>query len=508
MANLYYVCQRGGDAGIGVEQGGGRVVELYHCKKGGDMVGITSYGGYVPLYRLARDEVARAWGTASLGGEKAVANFDEDSITMAVSAAMDCLKGLDARKVDALYLASTTLPFKEKQSAATVATAADLPRNALTLDVTGSLRSGTLALRTALDAVKSGSARQALMVAVDCRLGMPGTDYEQAFGDGAAALMIGSSGVVAEIEGVYTHFNELLDNWRVETDRYVKSWEERFIVAEGYQANVEEAVAALFEKHKLSAKDFSRIALYAPDARRHREMAAELGLDYKAQLSGELFAQVGNTGTALPVMMLVRALEEARPGERILLISYGDGCDAFVLRVTDEIEKVRQRRGVKGYLQSKRQLHNYETYVRYKQLMSVETGRKRQPPISSAALLWRERRAYLGLYGSRCCKCGRLFFPPQRICYYCQAKDDYEPVRLAGMKGKLDTFSKDVLSLSLDPPTVVSVVNLEGGARFAGQMTDRDPDAVKVGMEVELTLRKFHEAEGYPNYFWKCQPVR
>jgi len=191
-----------------------------------------------------------------------------------------------------------------------------------------------------------------------------------------------------------------------------------------------------------------------------------------------------------------------------ILLSYGDGCDAIVLRVTDEIQKIRQRHGVTGYLKTKRPMRNYEAYIKYRQLMPVETGRKRQPPISSASLLWRERQAYLRLYGSKCRSCGRLFFPPQRVCYYCQSKDNFEPVRMAGMKGKLDTFSKDVLSLSLDPPTVVSVVNLEGGARFAGQMTDRDPEAVKLGMDVELTLRRFHEAEGYPNYFWKCQPVR
>lgn len=472
------------------------------------MAGITSYGGYVPLYRLSRDEVARAWGTASQGGEKAVANFDEDSITMAVSAATDCLKGFDSGQVDALYLASTSLPFREKQSAATVATAADLGRGAATMDVTGSLRSGTIALKTALDGVKAGSLRQALVVASECRLGAPGTDQEQAFGDGAAAVMLGSSGVVAEIEHVYTHFNEILDNWRAGHDTFVKSWEERFIIEEGLRANIKEAVAAVLQQTNLRPSDFASVVISAPDARRHRELAGELGLDPRTQASGELFGQVGNTGTALPLMMLVSALEGAQPGQRILLLSYGDGCDAMVLRVTEEIQKIRQRHGVTGYLKTKRLMRNYEGYVKYRQLMPVETGRKRQPPISSAALLWRERQAYLRLYGSKCRNCGRLFFPPQRVCYYCQSKDNYEPVRMAGMKGKLDTFSRDVLSLSLDPPTVVSVVNLEGGARFAGQMTDRDPEAVKLGMDVELTLRKFHEAEGYPNYFWKCQPVR
>ena len=114
----------------------------------------------------------------------------------------------------------------------------------------------------------------------------------------------------------------------------------------------------------------------------------------------------------------------------------------------------------------------------------------------------------LRLQGSKCHNCGRLFFPPQRVCIYCRAKDNFEYVRLADMKGTLYTFSKDELAATLDPPVIMSIVNLEGGVRFMGQMTDRDPDQVKVDMSVEMTFRMLVEAGGFYNYFWKCQPLR
>lgn len=129
------------------------------------MAGIVSYGAYIPFYRLSRDEIARAWGGGSAGGGKAVAGHDEDTITMAVDAAVDCLGNIDRKSIDGLYFASTSAPYTEKQSAALMACALDLRRDTLTIDFANSLRSGTMALTAALDAVAAGSARRVLVIA-------------------------------------------------------------------------------------------------------------------------------------------------------------------------------------------------------------------------------------------------------------------------------------------------------------------------------------------------------
>jgi acetyl-CoA acetyltransferase len=153
------------------------------------MSGITSYGAYIPFWRLSRDAIAKAWGRASLGGERSVANNDEDTVTMAVEATLDSLSGMDRQAIDGLYFASTSEPFREKQCATLVAAASDLNTEIITADFSNSLRSGTTALHAALDAVNSGSAHDVVVVASDIRLAYPRSDYEQNFGDAAAALL-------------------------------------------------------------------------------------------------------------------------------------------------------------------------------------------------------------------------------------------------------------------------------------------------------------------------------
>ena len=153
------------------------------------MAGIVSYGAYIPYHRMSREEFHRAWGGFAMPGEKAVANFDEDSLTMAVEAARDCLTGLDHRQIDAVFFASTTLPYKEKLGAAIIAAALDLPDEVRTADFAGSLRVGVSALGCALDAVKAGSAKRVLVLVADTRMGAPCGQFIFEFGQGLVELI-------------------------------------------------------------------------------------------------------------------------------------------------------------------------------------------------------------------------------------------------------------------------------------------------------------------------------
>src|SRR5262245_2183834 len=316
------------------------------------MPGIISYGAYIPTTRLGFSVIA---GRAPKEGgpERAVAWNDEDAVTMAVAAGANALAGFDRAGVDALFFASTTYPFKEKQGAALIAKSLDLPRAARPPDVSGSLRAGTDALAAAFDAVAAGSARRALVVASDCRLGAPGSAQEQAFGDGAAAVLVGTSDEVAKLESMHAFADEIVDLWRTEGDPYVHSWEERFVVQEGYAPGIAEAVRGLCERIAAKPGDFTRAALYAPDARSHAGAAAALKLD-RGALVDPLFGKLGNAGTAFAPLLLVAALEAAKPGDRILLASYGDGAAAFAFAVTPHLEKLEPRRGVAWHLGRRR----------------------------------------------------------------------------------------------------------------------------------------------------------
>jgi len=469
-------------------------------------IGIVTYGAYIPIYRLSAETLSQTWGKPLTHGEKAVANWDEDSLTMAVEATTNCLKGVDRQRIDGLYFASTTPAYREKQSASIIAKVLDLRRDVVTADITNSLRSGTSALRSAEHAIKAGTAKRFLVAAADCRIPAPDSEFEQLFGDGAAALLLGDSDVAVEIEGNYSISSEFMDIWKRDDDKYVRTWEDRFVVTHGYLEHLVEVVTGLFKKYDLSQSDFTKAIFYGYDLRRHAELSRRLGFDHKTQVQDPLLTAIGNTGSASSLMMLVGALEESKPGDRLLFACYGDGADAFVLKVTDQIEKVRDCRGIKKHLARKMMLPNYGKYLHFRNL--VEWEARREPDnYASLTVSWRDRNWILSCKGQICNECSTIQFPPQRICTWCQAKDKFNEINLSDKKGMLFTYSVDNLAVSVDPPTINAVINLEPGGRFATIMTDRDIEKITVGMPVELTFRRFHEGQGIHNYYWKCRPA-
>jgi len=119
---------------------------------------------------------------------------------------------------------------------------------------------------------------------------------------------------------------------------------------------------------------------------------------------------------------------------------------------------------------------------------------------------------FYSLYGQRCNNCGQIQYPKQRVCIYCQTKDDFEEVRLSDKKGRLFTYSIDERAREIVLPHVRAVIDLEGGGRFYSSLTDRDVEKIDVGMPVELTFRILldgkREGSGFRNYMWKARPIR
>jgi hydroxymethylglutaryl-CoA synthase len=475
------------------------------------MAGITSYGAYIPYHRMSRAEIGRAWEAAQSPGERSVASYDEDSLTMAVEAAMDCLKGLPATDIDGLFFASTTSPYKDKQTAATIATVLGLKKTALTMDFGGSLRAGTNALRAAVDMVKSGSLKKILVIASEMRLSYPSGPGEMSFGDGAAALLVGDSGVIAEVESNVSVFEELQDFWRSDKDTFIRSAEDRFIADEGFSKVVPMAVSELFNKTKLTSKDFSNFVLYLPSQRQIAGVVRKLAFDPKSQCNDSLYAKLGDAGSAMSLLMMVEALETVKPGNRILVACYGNGCDVFSVKTSPGIENSKgNRRAVSGYLLSKRMLSNYNRYLRWRELVTL------QPPARPAIEIrqpgpqaqWRENDNVFRLRGTKCNHCGTPQYPPQRVCIVCGTKDDFEPYSFTDKNAKIYTFSHDYLVQSVDPPVTVAMVDFEGGGRMMCDVTDRDPNQIKVGLPVEMTFRKLYYVGGINNYWWKARPIR
>ena len=469
------------------------------------MVGITSIEAYVPAYRLSRDAISKFWGTRSLGGERAVAKYDEDSLTMAVAATIGCMRRSPLR-VDGVYFASTTLPYQEKQSAALAAAAADLSRKIRTADFSDSLRAGTIALNAAFDAVKSGTAENIIVAAADCRMGEAKSPSEQLLGEGSAAIAIGRKDVLASFEASYSLSSELMDFWRLEGDPFPRSWEERFVIAEGYLKTMKQVISGILEKCRLGPKDFSKVVLYGPDNRSHALLAKQLGFEMGAQVQDTLFSRIGNTGAAALPMMIVAALETANPGDLILVANYGDGGDAFILKATENIRALQKDRGMKALL-ARRIPITYERYLNWRNMVPLhEISRPPSPP-PSITCLWRESRNVLALHGTKCLHCGYPQYPAQRVCAKCQAKDQYENYKFSDKKGTVAAFTIDYLTTNREAPAVVGVVDFEGGGRMLCEVTECEPAQIKVGMPVEMCFRKIGLKGGFQNYFWKARPI-
>lgn len=468
------------------------------------MTGIVATGAYVPPTRLPL-ALIQGRKPKEDGPEKAVAYYDEDAITMAVAAALDCLRGFDRARVDAVYFASTSYELREKQGAALCAKALDLRRDVLTSDHAGSLRAGTAALEAALHAVKAGAVRSALVLASDCRMGAPRGALEAKLGDGAAAFLVGDADPVATFLGSAARTDEIQDQWRIDGERFTHSWEDRFVVQEGVEPNLVAVLRGLFEKHGWKPTDFARAALHAHDARSLATVAKQAGIAREC-LVDPLIGRLGNTGCAYVPMLLVSALEQARPGERVVCASYGDGAHALAFETTPALEKLAPRLGVAGHLARRRALPSYDTYLRSRSLDPTEWEGGADLGLS-ATVRFRERDADIGFVGARCASCGQIHLPRPRVCIRCRAKDQWQPVRLSDQTGRVLAYTFDFFFPAAEPPTVV-VMTETLGCRVQVQLANAKPDEVRLDLPVEYVFRKIHDAGGKANYFWKASPLR
>ena len=278
------------------------------------MAGIVSYGSYVPYRRLKRSAIAAVLGTPAGKGERAIASFDEDSVSMAVEAARDAIKSAPPGEVHALIFATTTPPYAEKLSAAVIGAATKLPAEIRASDMTGSVRAGMSAILQGADAV-SGGAKRALVAIGDCRLAAPEGKAEQTTGDGAVAFVLGAENVIAEIEASASLTREFLDTWRANGERFAHSWEERFTLTQAHSPLLGTVIKNVLEKAKVAPGDMSKVILDAPNARAADEIARALKID-PSKFSDSFAVTVGQTGAAHAGLMLTAALPSAKPGDR------------------------------------------------------------------------------------------------------------------------------------------------------------------------------------------------
>ena len=481
------------------------------------MVGICSYGGYVPRYRLNRGLVYQAMGwmnpanASNAAGEKAVANFDEDAVTMAVAAGVDALQGINRSAIGGVYFASTSMPYKERLNAGIITPALGLSDHIRAADFSGGIKAGTTALLAALDTVESKRAENIIVTSSDCRLGKPASPQELIFGDAAASFVVGSSNVIAEFKNSFSTTYDFVDHYRGETNKYDRQWEDRWIRDLGFAQLIPEAVNGYLEKNQLKMSDFNKVIYPCHYAAARKQLNKQLGITAEMEQT-HFQAELGESGTPHAMLMLVGALEDAKPGDNILLVSFGNGCDVLHFEVTPAINALPARNGVSGSLANRAELDNYTKYLIWRDILPGDKGlRSEEDHVTRWSQLWRKRKEVLGLWGTKCLKCETVQYPTQQVCVNpdCGAVNEMEPYCFADKDGHIFSFTGDNLAASVNPPAVYGQIAFDAGGRYMFDFTDCDLDSLTTGMKVKMSFRKKYQdnKRDISGYFWKAVPI-
>lgn len=316
-------------------------------------LGIVGYGCYVPRYRIQTAEIARVWGrdgaevAQGLGvAEKAVADRDEDTITMAVEAGRNALAraGIDPQHVGSLFIGSESHPYITKPSGTIVAEALGIGPVLMLADYTFACKAGTAAMQNCWALAASGQAAYGLAIGSDTAQGQPGDALEYTAASGAAAFIMGPD-PLAELEGTFSFATDTPDFWRRDLKKY-PGHGARFTGEPAYFRHIVAAATGLMQKLGTSPADYDWVVLHMPNAKFPIKAAQILGFPLEKLKPSLVVADIGNTYSGSSMLGLCATLDRvARPGQRILMVSYGSGAgsDAFSFVVTDKIVERRPR---------------------------------------------------------------------------------------------------------------------------------------------------------------------
>ena len=341
------------------------------------MTGIVGYGAYVPRYRIKVEEIAAQWGkdpdtikNGLLVREKTVPGMDEDTITISVQAAKYAVQRarIDPQEIGAVYIGSESHPYAVKPSGTVLIDALDIGPDVHVADYEFACKAGTEAMYVAYSLVKAGEMKYAMGIGADTSQGAPGDALEFTASAGGSAFIMGSEKVVVGIEATYSYTTDTADFWRREMRMYPKHGG-RFTGEPAYFRHVLGAGRGIMERAGLEAGDFAYAVFHMPNGKFPMKAGRTLGFEKEQIEPGWVVPLMGNTYSGSSPTGFVATLDIAKPGDRILLVSFGSGAgsDAFVFRVTEEIEAVRDLApSFKSLLEENRIYLNYGEYAKFR----------------------------------------------------------------------------------------------------------------------------------------------
>jgi 3-hydroxy-3-methylglutaryl CoA synthase len=482
------------------------------------MAGICDFSAYFPWRRLSRSAVVEAhrWLNPSLAanarGTRSMAAWDEDSVTLAVDAARLALGDTNRADIEAINFASTTPPFADRQNAAIVAGALALSNDIASMDVTGSQRAASTALMSALNSAISGSAVKTLVVAADRRRSPAASTQELQFGDAGAAFVACRGDGIARYLGGGSTTLDFVDHYRSAEREFDYQWEERWVRDVGLKKLVPAALTNTLQRLGVAAASINHFIFASTFKGIDIEIAELVGIS-KERVRPNLADSIGDTGVPHSLVMLAHALEDALPGQRILLATFGQGCDVLLFETTDALGSYQARSTVKLQLQAGSVESNYMRYLVFNNLLNWDKGKRAERDKQTAlTTLYRNRDVIMALVGGKCRQCGTHQFPPARICVNpsCVAVDSQDPYSFAELTASIVSWSGDHLVFTHDPPLHYGMIAFDKGGRFLTEFADCTSADVKIGAPVRMAFRvkDFDTVRGFRRYFWKAVPAR
>ncbi len=313
------------------------------------MIGIVSYGTYIPRYRVKLADIAAAWKkdprevVGSLGiEEKSVPGVDEDAVTIALEAARNALsaaEGLSPELVEGLFVGSESHPYAVNPTSTIVGELLGVGNHYLAADLEFACKAATAGIQAIAGLVASGHIAYGLAIGTDTAQSKPHDMLEYTSAAAGVACVLGGKRVAAELLQYTSYSSDTPDFWRRDGIRF-PTHAGRFTGEPAYFAHVLGASRHLLEKAKVQPGDVTYCVFHMPNARFPRDAAKRLGFT-PAQLAPSLTVDhIGNPYSASSMLGLAAVLDIAKAGDTIFMASYGSGAgsDAFLWRVTEEIK--------------------------------------------------------------------------------------------------------------------------------------------------------------------------
>jgi hydroxymethylglutaryl-CoA synthase len=341
------------------------------------MVGIVGYGAYIPRNRIKVEEIAKVWGTDAqsykrgLGlEEKSVPGPDQDTISMSVEAARNALKRciINPKDIGAVYVGSESHPYAVKPSGTVLAEAIGATPDVHTASFEFACKAGSEAMFVCIGLVQAGLIKYGLAVGADTSQGAPGDALEYSTAAGAAAFIIGKENILATVEETFSFTTDTPDFWRREYEHYPRHGG-RFTGEPAYFKHITSSARAILSKTNMKPPDFRFAVFHQPNGKFPQRVAEMLGFKKEQYETGLLCPKLGNTYSGSSPMGLTAILDVAKPGDKILMVSYGSGAgsDAFIWTATELITQVQAKAPqTRSLLDNNKNYLDYGTYAKFR----------------------------------------------------------------------------------------------------------------------------------------------